>query len=410
MLLVERHHIPGTPEIVQLCRVARQLYNKCNYILRQIHFRGERLPDFNGLHEQVRGEESYSNLHNTKTAKQTIRQAYQDWMSYFAALKTWGQDKSKFLKKPKPPGYKNNLAQVIYYKETIRKALLREGIITPTNDLFQIKSEKAKENDFQQVVITPKKFGFIIEVRYKVLKNERRERIRRHGTCSIDIGVNNLMAITSDKPELPPLLVNGRIIKSVNQYYNKSQFKKALRKRYWRLENYFHHASKFLIEWCRSNRIGTIIIGRNTGWKNGSKMSRKSTQNFQSIPFHKFLEKILYKADFAGIKVVFTEEAYTSRASFKDRDSIPAFERGVKPPNFSGKRVRGLYKRNDGSRLNADVNGSANIGRKVINDVDYLNRVDRSLAARPVRINPLKSFNRKYPEQLRPVDSMNSKS
>lgn len=409
MLLVERHHIPGTPEIVELCRVARRLYNKCNYILRQTHFRGERLPDFNGLYEQVRNEESYSNLHNTKTAKQTIRQCYQDWMSYFAALKAYYQDKSKFLRKPKPPGYKKDLAQIIYYKETIRKAPLREGIITPTNDLFQIRSEKARECDFQQVVITPKKFGFIIEVRYKVIKNERRERIRRHGICSIDIGVSNLMAITSDKPELSPLLVNGRVLKSINQIYNKSQTKKALQKRYWRLENYFHHASKFLIEWCRSNRIGTIIIGRNTGWKNGSKMSRKSSQNFQSIPFYKFLEKVLYKAEFAGIKVVFTEEAYTSKASYLDRDPIPPFEKGVKPPKFSGKRMKGLFRRDDGSMLNADVNGSANIGRKVINNPEFLRRVDRSLAARPVRINPLKSFNQNS-GSLKFVGSANSKS
>jgi transposase len=139
-------------------------------------------------------------------------------------------------------------------------------------------------------------------------------------------------------------------------------------------------------------------------------MSRKSTQNFQSIPFHKFLEKVLYKAEFAGIRVVFTEEAYTSKASFKDRDLIPAFEKGVEPLKFSGKRVRGLFKLSDGSSINADVNGSANIGRKVINDVDFLNRVDRSLAARPVRVNPLKSFNRSNSEHLGPVDSANSKS
>lgn len=138
-------------------------------------------------------------------------------------------------------------------------------------------------------------------------------------------------------------------------------------------------------------------------------MSRKSSQNFQSIPFYKFLEKVLYKAEFA-IKVIFTEEAYTSKASFKDRDPIPAFEKGMVSPKFSGKRVKGLYLRSDGSVVNADVNGSANISRKVINNVEFLNRVDRSLAARPVRINPLKSFNRSDSDQLRLVDSTNSKS
>lgn len=404
MILVERHHIKGSPEIIHLCGIARLLYNKCNYHLRQIHFKKERLPYFNDLHELVRHEECYSQLHNTKTAKQTIRQCYQDWMSYFAALKTWGQDKSKFVKCPKPPGYKKKLAQIIYYKETIRKPQLRNGELVPTNDLFKIKSNI----DFQQVVITPKSFGFIIEVRYKVLKKEVKERIRRHGICCVDVGVNNLMAITSDKHS--PILVNGRILKSINQQYNKSQSKKNLRKRYWRLENYFHHASKFLIENCKQFKIGTIIIGRNIGWKNNPKMSRKSNQNFQGIPFYKFLAKIVYKAELAGIKVIFTEEAYTSSASFLDRDSIPSYKKGIKPPQFSGHRTnRGLYCSSDDIFINADVNGSANIGRKVIQNSEFLGRLDRSLAARPVRINPLKSFGQNS-GSLKLVDSTNSKT
>lgn len=389
MLLTERHHIKGTPEIIRLCRIAKLLYNKCNYILRQVHFKNERLPDFGILHEQVRREESYLQLHNTKTAKQTIRRSYQDWMNYFAALKSWNQDKSKFTRQPKPPGYKKNLAQVIFYKETIRKPQQREGELVPTNDLFKIKSDR----DFQQVVITPKSFGFVIEVRYKVLKKEVKERLRRHGTCCVDIGVNNLMAITSDKHA--PILVNGRIIKSINQHYNKNQCKKNLRKRYWRLENYFHHASKWLVDFCKTNKIGTIIIGRNIGWKNGSKMGKRFNQNFQSIPFYKFLQKIDYKADLAGIKVVYTEEAYTSQADFLSRDPIPTFEKGAVPPQFSGCRLkRGLYRSKSDVIINADVNGSANIGRKVIQNSEFLIQLDKSLAARPVRINPLKSFNR----------------
>jgi hypothetical protein len=49
------------------------------------------------------------------------------------------------------------------------------------------------------------------------------------------------------------------------------------------------------------------------------------------------------------------------------------------------------YKTKEGKLLNADVNGSANIGRKVIQDEVILFRLDRSLAARPVVINPLKA-------------------
>jgi transposase len=48
-----------------------------------------------------------------------------------------------------------------------------------------------------------------------------------------------------------------------------------------------------------------------------------------------------------------------------------------------------LYVSKDGFAVNADVNGSLNIGRKVI--FEFLGIGDRSLAARPVVINPLKA-------------------
>ena len=112
-------------------------------------------------------------------------------------------------------------------------------------------------------------------------------------------------------------------------------------------------------------------------------------QQFQYVPFFNLIQKIAYKASIVGIKVVFTEEAYTSKASFLDRDPLPVY--GEAEPVFSGKRVkRGLYRAADGRLLNADVNGSANIGRKVIGDEDIILRLDRSLVARPLAINPLR--------------------
>jgi putative transposase len=120
-------------------------------------------------------------------------------------------------------------------------------------------------------------------------------------------------------------------------------------------------------------------------------LGKKTNQNFQYIPFWRLLEKVKYKAALAGLEVVFTEEAYTSQASFLDRDPLPKYERGVSH-EFSGRRVkRGLYRSADGRVVNADVNGSCNIGRKVIQNSEFLGRLDKSLAARPVRINPLKT-------------------
>jgi IS605 OrfB family transposase len=153
------------------------------------------------------------------------------------------------------------------------------------------------------------------------------------------------------------------------------------------LENYFHHVSKFIVNECQKNGIGTIIIGKNDGWKNGINLGKKNNQAFCAVPTYLLLEKIKYKALAVGIEVVFTEESYTSKASFYDNDALPQY--GDDAPEFSGKRKhRGLYVTKDGFAVNADVNGSLNIGRKVI--PEFLGIGDRSLAARPVVVNPLK--------------------
>ena len=134
---------------------------------------------------------------------------------------------------------------------------------------------------------------------------------------------------------------------------------------------------------------GTIVIGKNDGWKQEMNLGKKTNQNFQSVPFCNLMQKINYKAAMVGIRVIFTEEAYTSKASFLDRDPLPKF--GETEPVFSGKRVnRGLYRAADGRLINADVNGSCNIGRKVIQNEVVIQGLDRSVAATPVRVNPLK--------------------
>jgi hypothetical protein len=142
---------------------------------------------------------------------------------------------------------------------------------------------------------------------------------------------------------------------------------------------------KFLKDWISEMNEDSIFL-----WIEPA--NKKTNQNFQYIPFCKLIQKIKYKAELVGIEVVLTEEAYTSKASFLDRDPLPKYEKNVYH-TFSGKRIkRGLYQASDNRIINADVNGSANIGRKVIENEDILLKLDRSVAATPERINPLKFF------------------
>ncbi len=390
--LVERHVIKATPEIVRLCTISKELYNKCNYYMRKQWFNNlenndwsVKLPDIVILKALVKKEKSFNDFGNQKIAMQTIRMCLFDWSAFRNAITAYKKDKSKFAAKPQMPYYKKKMAQVVFYNQTIKGGMYKKqrNDITPTNGCFSINSDRK----YKQVVLAPKTFGFVIEVQYE---QEIQNQSKELGICNIDMGLNNLCAITSDQHS--PLLINGRIVKSINQQFNKLPNRRNSGKRYWQLENYFHHTSKFIIDNCIKHKIGIIIIGKNDGWKQNINMGKRNNQNFCSVPFCNLIQKIKYKAELVGLTVIFTEESYTSKASFLDRDPLPAYKHGVHH-EFSGCRVkRGLYKSKGGILLNADVNGSANIGRKVIKDIDIINRLDRSVAATPVRINPLKVF------------------
>jgi putative transposase len=287
VLAVERHYIRGTPELLRLCGLSKELYNRCNFLMRQAWFKHERLPDINILIRETQHLDCFKNLHNTKTAKQTVRKVISDWSNFCKALNAWKKDKSKFVRMPKPPGYKKKLAQVIFYKETIKGGQSGKPLtsLTPTNGCFSIPCN----HDFQQVVVTPKTFGFVVEVQYNKPKPPK-AKTKKNTFCCIDIGLNNLATITSDKHS--PILINGRIVKSFNQWFNKNISKKTSRKRYFRMENYFHHVSKMIVENCAKHNIGKIVIGKNDGWKTGMNLGKKTNQHFQSVPFCNLLQKI----------------------------------------------------------------------------------------------------------------------
>ena len=117
---------------------------------------------------------------------------------------------------------------------------------------------------------------------------------------------------------------------------------------------------KLIIDYCITNNIGTIIVGKNDKWKQECDMSRFVNQQFVQIPYESFISKLKYKAENFGIQFIETEEAYTSGTSFLDNE-LPIKE------NYNKKRRihRGLFISNDGTKINADVNAAYQIMRKV---------------------------------------------
>jgi putative transposase len=201
---------------------------------------------------------------------------------------------------------------------------------------------------------------------------------------AVDLGVSVLAALTSNKPGFIPRLVNGRPIKAVNQLYNKQrarhqsrlakqnrftsrQLDRITTKRHRRIMQYLHTASRRIIDLLVQEGMGTLILGKNPLWKQRVELGKKHNQEFVQLPHAKFIELLTYKATLLGIRVILTEESYTSRASFLDRDEIPVYDPArIEEPRFSGRRDGPWYYASGKRIIHSDVNGSYNIGRKVV--------------------------------------------
>jgi putative transposase len=156
-------------------------------------------------------------------------------------------------------------------------------------------------------------------------------------------------------------------------------------KRTRRIKHYLHAASKSIIELLVREGIGTLVIGKNSLWKQEVELGRVNNQHFVQIPHARFITMLRYKAELEGIHVIMQEESCTSKASFLDLDPLPVYDpEREEEPVFSGKRVaRGLYRAKSGRRIQADVNGSYNIGRKAFPN-SFGQGIEAALAVRPV--------------------------
>ena len=201
--------------------------------------------------------------------------------------------------------------------------------------------------------------------------------------ASIDLGLDNLVALTSNQPGFTPLLINGRPLKSINQFYNKrkaqlqsqvkgsrktsSRLQRLTRCRNQKIDNYLHHASRLIADVLSAKQIGTLVVGKNEQWKTEINLGKQTNQNFVSIPHARLIDMLEYKARLVGIKVILQEESYSSRANFLGLDLIPVYGKTDKDAVFSGRRIkRGLYKTSVGRLINSDVNAAYNILRKAI--------------------------------------------
>lgn len=390
--------------VTYLCQQSNSLYNCGTYWARQVFFKTECVisSKFDVIYEC--GKNVHAQAMPSTPAQQTL-------LSVFEAFKSFKELRKKFLRgdlefRPRPPKYRpsGGLFKVAYPNTGAQRPKLSKDGKTLTfsmgnqvNRWFGIKSfdlPMPNNLDYSKVkefTILPKNGAFYLEVSYEVEKVGHS--LDANKALGIDLGTaSNLLACVDTKGN--SFLVDSRQAKSMNQLHNKriAQRKKGKAQDYWdivcdaitrkrnnQMRDMVNKAAKLAVDHCIKHGLGTLVVGWNQGIKTESDMGRRENQKFVQMPLSKLKSGISQLCEKHGIRFVETEEANTSAASYLDGDSLP--EHGLKPQGWkaSGRRsLRSLYKTADKSKINADLNGAANILRKVAGNLGIdLSRLGR---------------------------------
>ncbi|GLV55949.1 transposase [Dictyobacter sp. S3.2.2.5] len=410
MQLVERHLIhradPRFAVIDAAAFASKNLYNQANYQIRQAFIHEGKYVPYVEIFHRLKQQECYQALPR-KVSNSLLIQLHTNWVGFFEALKAYQEDPSSFTGRPKLPGYKHKEKgrnMLIYDKQALGKRTFKKtGKLVPSGLPLEIATQITDWEKIAQVRIIPRLDGYMIEVVYEQAVQDTS--VDPTLVAAVDLGVNVLAALTSNKPGFAPRLVSGKPIKSLNQYYNQQRSAQQSRlshenrftsrhldrvttKRNRRVDSYLHTASRRIIDLLVSEEIGTVVIGKNPLWKQEVAMGRKNNQQFVQIPHARFIDQLTYKAKLAGIQVILQEESYTSKASFLDNDFIPTYQANrAEKPIFAGTRIaRSWYRAKDGTVIHADINGSLNILRKSNSDLLQLGRGVVGTAVSPRRL------------------------
>ena len=352
----------------KICFATKNLYNYANYIIRQEFIKNNRWVRYGELNKMLKEHETYRSL-PAQTAQQTLRLLDRNWKSFFKAIKEWTKNKNKFNGRPKLPKYKKKNGRSIAIF-TNQQCKIKDGYLSLPKTNLKLKTRITER--LKEVRVIPKGSIYVIEIIYEKEITETKKCPRR--IAGIDLGLNNFATLVNNIG-VKPIVINGRVIKSINQYYNKkkaelmsyigskgtsNKIKKLSTKRDNKIKDFMHKTSRFIVNWCKQHDVDTIVVGYNTQWKQEIELGKVNNQNFVYIPYHQFINMLNYKAEEEGINFILVEESYTSGCSFLDNEEI---SRGNYNP--SRRIKRGLFRSNRGILINADVNSAYNIIRKV---------------------------------------------
>ena len=369
-----------------LSHIAKNLTNEAIYNIRQYYFNKKKYLSYNENYKMLKNSENYKKL-NSNMAQQILKEVDGSFKSFFGLLKLAknGQYDNKKIKLPK------YLAKDGFTTLVIGFVRLKNGmLIIPYSNLFKKTHQEVKiklppvlkDKKIKEIRIIPKQHSRYFEIQYTYEVEEVQRELNKENGLGIDLGIDNLCTCVSNNGA--SFIIDGRKLKSINQYYNKINAKlqsikdkqkiehitlrqkRIARKRNNRIEDYLSKAARIIINYCLNNDIGKLVLGYNENFQRNSNIGSINNQNFVNIPYGKLRDKLIYLCKLYGIEFKLQEESYTSKASFFDGDEIPIYDKeNPQEYIFSGKRTkRGLYQTRKGKLINADCNGALNILRK----------------------------------------------
>lgn len=392
----------------ELCHIAKNLTNEAIYNVRQYYFTEGKFLKYEKNYTLIKSSPNYKAL-NSNMAQQILKEVDGSFKSFFGLLKLAKQGKYAF-KDCKLPQYLPKDGYTTLVIGFVR--LNGNKLILPFSNSFK-KNHKAVEitippilldKKVKEIRIIPKANARFFEIQYIYETDCIHRNLNQSNALALDLGINNLVTAVSNTGK--SFIVDGRKLKSINQWFNKenarlqsikdkqhfgkkttNRQKAITRDRNNKVNDYMNKTACIIIDYCISNDIGTLIAGYNVTFQRNSHIGKQNNQNFVNIPYGHLRDKLSYLCELNGIVYIEQEESYTSKASFWDNDNIPIYNNdNPKDYEFSGSRIhRGLYKTAGGKVLNADINGALNIMRKS-RVVDLKVLYSRGEVDTPVRI------------------------
>lgn len=402
MNLIYSFYIPQTGKLVNLCKVSNNLYNQALYLFRQALKNENRwlwYADMDKLMKNtpnLEGEINYRLL-KAQVSQQILKVLDKNIKAYCKAIKDFKTNPAKYKAIPQLPSFRKRSGLFnLYYPN--QSSIIKNGKIRLAKDLEilipQWDKYKERIQNFQQVRILPSGKKLKVEIVYR--QEVKDADLDKSKYASIDLGIDNLATMVTDKGSF---LYSGKFLKSYNGNFNRQlaklqsiKDKQGIKKATKRMQNLyekrdryfegaFHKYSRMIVNHLIENRIGNLVVGYNTGWKQSVNIGKRNNQKFVQIPFARLASYLKYKCRMAGIRFVENEESYTSKCDALAKEEIGKHE------SYLGKRVkRGLFRSSTGRYINADVNGAVNILRKVVGDSDCISQITGSgRLLRPIR-------------------------